>query len=274
MKSIVWLASYPKSGNTWLRAFLANYIFKTPEPVPINKVHNLGFGDAIANMYRKVSRGAFVGTDPRSTAKWRDHVLQAIVANKAHVNFVKSHNENGSAFGTRLIPKQLTRSSVYILRNPLDMIISYASHYGQEIDEAIAATSNGSNVLVGAGPNAFQFLGRWSNHVVGWTQTKDFPVLALRYEDLQEDPHDAFARVVSHIGLPLDEDLLDRSIRFASFDELRKQENKGGFIENSEKQERFFRSGKSGQWQDVLSDDQVERVQRAHGKVMRRYGYL
>ncbi len=274
MKSIVWLASYPKSGNTWLRIFLANYIFNKPEPVPINQVHHLGIGDAIAKTYRMVSKGQFDVTDPRSTMAWRELVLRGIVGNKANVNFVKTHNENGSAFGGRLIPKTFSRSAIYILRNPLDMVISYASHYGQTIDEAIEASSRSDNVLVGHGENAFQFLGNWSNHVVGWARAKDFPVLTLRYEDMKADPHKAFSKAVRHIGLPMDEELLDRAIRFSSFDEVRKQEDADGFVENSENQQRFFRSGQSGQWQSVLSDEQIDRMRKVHGTVMKRYNYL
>ncbi len=274
MKSIIWLASYPKSGNTWLRIFLANYIYNRDHPVPINQIHKLGIGDAIAQTYRMVSKGAFDPANPQSTTEWRDAVLRGIVGNKADVNFVKTHNENGTAFGTRLIPRQYSRSAIYILRNPLDMVISYASHYGQTQDEAIESVSRSDNVLVGHSENAFQFLGNWSNHVLGWSRSKDFPVLTLRYEDMTTDPHSAFTKAIEHIGLPLDPDVLDRAIRFASFDEVRKQEDKDGFIENSTNQERFFRSGQSGQWKDVLTPAQIETMQKTHGTVMKRYNYL
>ncbi|MEO1492476.1 MAG: sulfotransferase domain-containing protein [Pseudomonadota bacterium] len=274
MKSIVWLASYPKSGNTWFRIFLANYIFNQPQPVPINQVHRLGIGDGVAKTYRMVSKGQFDAGDPRSTMAWRDKVLRGIISNGANINFVKTHNENGSAFGARLIPKQFTRSAVYILRDPRDMVISYASHYGVTVDQAIEASTRADNVLPGRGENAFQFLGNWSNHVLGWGRSKDFPVLTLRYEDLKADPHAAFTKAIKHIGLTLDDELLDRSIRFSSFDEVRKQEDQNGFVENSENQQRFFRSGESGQWQSTLSEAQVDTIRKAHGKVMKRYDYL
>lgn len=274
MKSIIWLASYPKSGNTWLRIFLANYILNQPEPVPINQVHRIGIGDAIAKTYRMVAKTPFDPADPQQCVALRDGVLRGIVNNKADVNFVKTHNENGSAFGTKLIPRAYTKSAIYVLRNPLDMIVSYASHYGQSMDMAIESARRSDNVLVGHGENAFQFLGNWSNHVLGWTKARDFPVLTIRYEDMKADPQKAFGKVIKHIGLPLDQEKLDRSIRFSSFDELRKQEDKTGFIENSDNQARFFRSGKSEQWKDAMTPEQIETVKKDHARVMKRYKYL
>lgn len=274
MKSIIWLASYPKSGNTWLRVFLSNYIHNRDQPVPINQVHKFGIGDAIARTYRIVSKGAFDPAIPQHSIQWRDAVLRGIVSNKADVNFVKTHNENGTAFGTRLIPRQYTRSAIYILRNPMDMVVSYASHYGQTLDQAIESAGRTDNVLVGRGENAYQFLGNWSNHVLGWSKARDFPVLTLRYEDMLADAQSSFTKIVKHIGLPLDQARLERSIRFSSFDELRQQEDDKGFIENSENQDRFFRSGSSGQWETALNADQIARMRKTHGVVMKRFGYL
>ncbi len=274
MKSIVWLASYPKSGNTWLRAFLANYVRNSDEPVPINKFHHLGIGDSNANAYRMVSKEPFDGNNPVQCAKLRNAVLRGIVNNKADVNFVKTHNENGFAFGVKLIPPEVTRSAIYIMRNPLDMILSYASHYALSVDEAIFAAGSKEHSIPGGVENAYQFLGNWSNHVVGWTKARKFKVLTLRYEDMLADPHDAFARVIHNIGLPDEPDRLERAVRFSDFKLLSAQENKAKFIENSENQKRFFRKGTSGQWKAELTSDQIDEITKAHGSVMKKYGYL
>jgi len=119
-KSIVWLASYPKSGNTWTRIFLANYIFNRQTPMPINQVHRLGMGDSIEKAYRMVAGGPFDVADYRQSLALRDRVLKGIVNNDAAVNFGKTHNRLTRAFGVDLIPTHLTRSAIYILRNPLD----------------------------------------------------------------------------------------------------------------------------------------------------------
>ena len=273
MKSIVWLASYPKSGNTWLRVFLANYIYNSEKPVPINQIHRVGIGDSNSKAYRMVTKEVLDPTNPMQGARIRPAVLQAIVNNKADINLVKTHCENAIAYGVKLIPPELTRSAVYIMRNPLDMIVSYASHYGNTIDEAIEGIARKDNSLLGGGDTVYQYLGTWSNHVIGWSKARKFPVLMLRYEDMLKDPHEAFDRVIHHIGLPIDRDRLERSVRFSDFKLLQEQEKKTSFVENSDNQKQFFRSGKSEQWKTELNEDQVAQILQDHGRVMKKFGY-
>jgi hypothetical protein len=273
MKSIVWLASYPKSGNTWLRVFLANYLYNAEKPVPINQIHRIGLGDSNSKAYRAVTKEVLDPRNVMQSLRIRPNVLKSITNNKADINLVKTHCENGIAFGSILIPPELTRSAVYIMRNPLDMIVSYASHYGNTMDEAIKGIARKDNSLLGGGDTVYQFLGSWSNHVIGWTKARKFPVLALRYEDMLKDPHTAFDRVVHHIGLPIDRDRLERSVRFSDFKLMQEQESKTSFVENSDNQEKFFRSGKVDQWKTELTDEQVSHIIRDHGRVMKKFGY-
>lgn len=273
-KSIVWLASYPKSGNTWTRIFLANYLFNRSEPMPINEVHRIGLGDSIAKAYRMVAKGPFDTADHRAMLALRGRVLKGIVANDADINLVKTHNLHGPAFGVQLIPPQLTRAAVYILRNPLDVTVSYARHYGHTLAEAAESISRDDNTTAADASSVKQYLGNWSRHVHSWTRTRDFPVLTLRYEDMQTDPATAFTRLLNHLKVPLDAERLDRAIRFSAFSELSAQEDKASFIEKSSNSEKFFHTGTSGQWQSVLPPEVVARVRKDHGAVMLEYGYL
>lgn len=273
-KSIVWLASYPKSGNTWLRIFLANYLLDRKEPMPINQVHRIGLGDAVEKAYRMVAAGPFDVTNMRQSLALRPKVLKGIVANGAQVNFVKTHNARTRAFGVDLIPPHLSRSAIYILRNPLDMVLSYARHYGLSPEAAAAAIGRSDNVVAGGYGSVTQFLGNWSDHVRGWTRCREFPVLVLRYEDIAADPEAAFARALRHIGVPVEPERLARAVRFSSFEELKRQEEAGGFIERSAHSERFFDSGRAGRWRAELSEAAAERIRREHARVMREFGYL
>ena len=273
-KSIVWLASYPKSGNTWMRILLANYLFGRKTPMPINQVHRLGMGDSIEKMYRMVAKDPFDSADYRRSLALRGKVLAGIVNNDADVNFVKTHNRRAKAFGVDLIPASHTRSAIYILRNPLDMVLSYARQYGHTAEFAAAAIGRPDNSIAGANGTVAQFLGSWSEHVRSWARARDFPVLVLRYEDLQADAGAAFARVLKHIGAPPDPERVARAVQFSTFNELRKQEDADGFVERSPNSERFFHAGRSGQWRDELAPEAVERIHADHAKVMREYGYL
>lgn len=273
-KSIVWLASYPKSGNTWTRIFLANYLMNADRPVPINQVHRFGMGDSIAKSYHMIAGRRIDVSDYRLTLSLRERVLAAIVANKADVNFVKTHNVHDAAFGVTLIPEKFTRSAIYIIRNPLDMLLSFSRHYGLSHADTVAAIARTDHSNAADATTVTQFLGTWSGHVQSWTARLPYPVLTVRYEDMLDQPHESFAAMLEHIGMPVDPDRLEKAIRFSSFDEVSSQEAEGGFVESSPKNERFFSRGKAGQWRTELAPRLVKQVRRDHRKIMQKYGYL
>lgn len=273
-KSIVWMASYPKSGNTWARIFLANYVANVDAPVPINNAHRIAMGDSIAKTYRMVAGQAIDVTDIDLTLRLRPKVLHGIVANNADINLVKTHNARITARGVTLIPDDVTRSAFYIMRNPLDMVLSYARHYGMTPDEAVEVVSHPDNANPPDDQTVTQFMGSWSEHVRSWTAKAPYPILVLRYEDMLADPRASFARLLTHLGMPIDPERLDRAIRFSSFDELSEQEKAEGFIEKSPESERFFAKGQSEQWKTDLPPRLIKKMKHAHRKVMKQYGYL
>ncbi len=271
--SIVWLASYPKSGNTWTRAFLANYLVNPDKPIPINQINRFGMGDSIAKTYHMVAGRQIDLNNIELVLSLREKVLRGIVANDADVNFTKTHNIKKVARGVELIPDRFTRSAIYVIRNPLDMVLSYARHYGATVENAVKMIGNPDNGNAPTPTTTAEFLGNWSDHVESWTAAAPYPVLVVRYEDLLTDPDTHFAKVVEHIGMPLDAKRLKKAIKFASFKELSKQEKKDGFVEKSEQSDSFFTKGTSGHWKDELDNDLVRRIRRDHRIVMKRYGY-
>lgn len=271
--SIVWLASYPKSGNTWLRIFLANYLANAREPLNINEVQKFGFGDSTPQRYQQVAMKPVDTGDPNVTLPLRHGVLQSIVANNADVNFVKTHNIRSTAMNFELIPAKFTRAAIYVVRNPLDMVLSYALHYGLTTEDAVKHIGSSLNANSPDATTTWQFLGSWSEHVKSWSHVTQYPVLILRYEDMLDDARTSFGKVLKFIGVTPEPERLDRAIRFSSFDELSKQEETTGFIEQSPKNKKFFNSGKSGRWRDELSEDLVKTVRRDHKRMMKTYGY-
>ena len=274
VKSLLWLASYPKSGNTWVRAFLANYIFNLDQPVPVNQLSRLGIGDANTLAHRRVAGGNFDPRNPRQMVQVRRKMLDTIDGNGADLNLVKTHNQNTRAFGVDMIPRHQTKGAVYILRDPRDMAISYASHHGMSLDETVTRLSHPENATAGNEQNVHQFLGNWSDHVRSWTRAKGFPVRTVRYEDMLTKPDEVFGKVVVFLGLDLDPARLTKAIDFSSFDKLKAQEAKTGFVENSDNQDSFFRSGKAGAWQSGLTAEQAAKIEADHQRVMQKYGYL
>lgn len=273
-KNIVWLASYPKSGNTWVRALLANYLLGRDAPVPINEIHQIALGDALLGAYQRVARAPFDPADERRTLSLRTAVLEALAGKEDRTRILKTHNQNVTLGGVRLIPPHLTRLAIYVVRNPLDLVLSYADHYGMPLAVAAEAISAPANRIVPDATNVTQYLGTWSDHVKSWTRERAFPLVTVRYEDMKADPAGAFREILRRLGAPIDEARLERAVEFSSFGELRRQEDKAGFRERSRHAERFFRSGEAGQWAEKLPEKLVERISTEHGTVMKRFGYL
>ncbi|WP_272005940.1 sulfotransferase domain-containing protein [Roseovarius sp. ZX-A-9] len=272
--SIVWLASYPKSGNTWTRIFLANYLANTKEPMPINQVNKFGMGDAIAKTYHMVARRQIDTRDLALTLSLRDKVLRGIVANNADVNLVKTHNIKSVARGVDLIPTKYTRSAIYIMRDPRDMVLSAARHYGEPVDQVVSRIARSDNATQADDKTVAVFQGSWSEHVKSWTSYAPYPVLTLRYEDMLANPHEEFAKTLTHLGVPVDPERLDRAVRHASFDEVSKQEAEAGFVEKPAGAEKFFASGRSGQWKTDLDPALADQICKDHAKTMKKFGYL
>ncbi|MEM8800805.1 MAG: sulfotransferase domain-containing protein, partial [Pseudomonadota bacterium] len=242
-------------------------------PVPINQVHKFGIGDSIAKMYHMVARREIDVHDVQLTLNLRPKVMRGIVANNADLNFVKTHNIRTVVRGTELIPANVTRQAIYIIRNPLDVILSYARHYGQTPAESVTALAHPDNVNAAEPSTVMQFLGTWSDHVKSWEKGTAFPTLVVRYEDMLEKPTETFGNVLKTIGLDPDPEKLDRAIRFSSFEEVSNQEEVDGFKERSPNSDRFFSKGTAGQWKSELDPELVAQVRRDHKRVMKKYGY-
>lgn len=273
-RSIIWLASYPKSGNTWTRLFLANYLANTQAPFPINQAHRFATGDAIVKMYARVAGRQIDPNDLALCLRLREGVLRGIVANNADVNFVKTHNARVAPDGVDLIPDRFTRAAIYIIRNPLDMVLSYARHYGIDQADAVNKITHRDNANLPTETTVAQYLSSWDSHVRTWMAYAPWKRLLVRYEDLLDDPETQFARMLDLIGLPVDAERLARAIRFSSFEELARQEDEQGFVERPEQSDRFFRKGRKDQWKTDLAPELAEMIRSRMGETMKRYGYL
>jgi hypothetical protein len=176
--------------------------------------------------------------------------------------------------GVPLLTPQVSAGAIYIVRNPLDVAISMANHFAIDLDAAIdylgdarAATENSALFVT-------EFLGSWSQHVKSWADMQGARVLVLRYEDLLEKPLKWFGKVANLIGIGNDRSRIERAIAHADFRALAAQEKRDGFVEVPIKGARFFRAGRSNQWREGLSREQVERIIAAHREQMQRFGYV
>jgi hypothetical protein len=274
MGKIVWLASYPKSGNTWMRAFLHNLMRDPPEGYDINRMGEFSLSDSTAFWYQHALAGKSQDAWTREDVAGARDSAQRIMTQATPDNvFVKTHNALVSYLGKPLICPEWTAGAVYIVRNPLDVVISLADHYGQTIDQTIKNMADPGNVTIPNRDIVYEVHSTWSLHVQSWTTQPGPWVHVVRYEDLLSAPRETFAKVAGYLGLKPSAARLDRAIQRSSFENLRKQENEKGFRETSPKATKFFRVGKAGQWRQALGDAQVEAVIAGHKEQMQRFGY-
>ena len=309
--SIVWLASYPKSGNTWLRAVLTNYLRAGPERGSYNEPASI---NALIARPVAADREAFdelVGLDSSDLAP--DEALRhralfhALLAREAaeppageppRPAFVKVHDAYlHTGDGTALFPKAATAGVVYLVRNPLDVAVSYAHHRRKPIDDTVRWMNDPAaaeaEVAGGIHTQLPQPMLTWSGHVSSWLDQEALPMHVARYEDLLADPMAAFGAIVRFAGLDREDGTpagergrsgtpgrsstsarLARAVDHAAFSRLRAQEEESGFSEKQPTAPSFFRAGVAGSWRTALGPRQVRALVDAHGPVMARLGYL
>jgi aryl sulfotransferase len=276
MKRITWLASYPKSGNTWLRVFLT----------ALNDRSRHVELDDLAHVPVAASRELFDDHAGLSSAdlrmdeieRLRPEVYEQAAARAHRPLFMKVHDARTSAAteGT-LFPAVCSTGAIYIVRNPLDVAASFAHHLGVTPEVAIDHMADDSFAFCIRRDRLHeqlpQRLRSWSSHVLSWADGAPFPVHLVRYEDMKADPVATFGDAADFLGLGNDRAAVAAAVARSHFGVLQRQEQARGFKERSSKATAFFRKGEVGSWRQELSLRQVRRLIRDHGPVMRRFGY-
>lgn len=270
MGKLVWLASYPKSGNTWVRAFLHNYIVNGRTPHSINQLADFSVSECATAFFD--TAGQIIS--PQEAQARRPQVHRHLTTLHEDLVFVKTHNANLDVYGTPLCSPALTAGAIYIVRDPRDVALSYAAFTGKSVDEIIAFMANEGAANASDGTQVFELLSSWSRHAVSWVAAPRR--LLVRYEDLLADPERGFGRIIRFLSAadePPEPARLRRAIEFSSFATLSDQEVQAGYREASTSGERFFRAGKAGQWRQGLSPAQVASISATHGDIMEKFGY-
>lgn len=198
----------------------------------------------------------------------------AICSTSEQEIFLKTHNV-AAKFDCGWFPdSNSTKSAIYILRDPRDVAISFSYHYRQPLGLAVAALCTSS---------AFNFkpqqIGRtellmsWGEHVAGWTSSKRFPLLVLRYEDLLADAEAGVRRIAGFLGKQVSEKQVKDVVAATSFEQLRRLEGERGFTE-AVRAKGFFRIGKAQQWREIRDQSVFRPLLDRFSRLMRRYGYL
>ena len=276
---IIWLASYPKSGNTWLRMFLKSYFLKPGEKFGLenSRLDNFksqGFPDQEILDHLSVDYNKF----EEIVKNWE--AMQDYINLNNKTNYVKTHNAMVTVGSYKFTTTRNTKGIIYIVRDPRDVLVSLSHHMGIDYEQTFEHLSSSYNFeYPSSGDKRYKktLMGAWSDHYKSWKNFKSCKTLIVKYEDMVLDEYNTFKKIIKYLtevdGAEYKEENLIKALKQTQFDELQKMEKNEGFSEKG-KGELFFRKGKIGEWKKDLSVNLIKKIDKMFSKEMIELGYL
>ena len=286
---IIWLASYPKSGNTWLRFFIISLLMGNKTKINLNHLKAIIDFPNLAQFEGLVSK--FLDINEVSK-KWI--VAQEKINSDNSLRFLKTHNMLGEFNGYSFTNLKNTLGTIHIVRDPRNIITSLKNHYSFPsyleakkflfYERNIISPSNQEREKFLKYKKKFplpQFIGSWKTHYLSWRNMKK-NYLLVKYENLMDDPIKEFTKIVNFIedltNLKFDNKLISDAVELSSFDKLKKMEKQYGFEESSKNKEgekkQFFYLGPQNDWKRILKKSVSDKINSEFKKEMEELGYF
>jgi len=289
-KHIFWIASYPKSGNTLVRAIITSLFFSKNGLFNLQMLkHSSQFEmRKRLDIVKQINKNDFLQLDNLKILSKYWQVLQS----KENLNiqkgfgFLKSHSCYVSMFENWFTNEEVTAGYIYIIRDPRDVAISWSKHTGLNLDQSINFMLDFKSCIEWTKtkselPNTIlpkAFLSSWDEHVLSWTENKlNVPKLILKYEDLVYDKLQILKNIINFfevnykINFENIDIIISNIIKTTNFNSLKKQEEKYGFEESN--LGTFFRQGKKNQWKNILNKQQIKKIENKFRDFMNKFGY-
>jgi len=275
MKKNILLVSYPKSGNTWLRAIISNLLIKKND-FSLNDLKQIQLLSSKKNF--KHFKNIPYDQEGDINFNWTsDNIIKCQnILNKQNIShkFYKSHSVRHKKFTNETV----NLGFIYIVRDPRDVVISLSKFAGGSIDRAIHEILY-SSYSVARANGVKELLSTWDLHINSWREYKTVSRLFLKYEDLLNQTSDSILKIIEFINNITSNSILANDIDIkkiienTNFSNLKKLEKTNGFNEAS-KYSNFFRSGKQNQWKDILNIDQRRLIETKFGQIMKYFNYI
>ena len=283
---IIWIASYPKSGNTWLRALISTYYYSS----------NGSFNDSLLKKIdqfptsRYFKNYKFDKKIPGDTCKHWIRAQEEINTQKK-IKFFKTHNAFGQLNGHDFTNKQNSLASIYIVRDPRNVITSIKNHYQLNYEESFKWMKNEKNFIYDVqefekyGYSDFQFISSWKTHYKSWLTQKKIPIKFIKYENLLNETYLVFLEIIKFINQitkntkKIDKEKIKKTLRSTSFEILKKNEETIGFSEavvskeDQSKKVPFFNLGPKNDWKKMIDINLRKKVEEEFKMEISELGY-
>jgi len=193
--------------------------------------------------------------------------------------FIKVHDAwSQNSNDVNMFPSDITHGVIYIIRNPLDIAVSFAFHSNIPISKSVKRLCDSEFSFCSNPKKLFNQLNQniksWSDHATSWIDKSNLPVHIMQFEKMISDPFETFSNALQFLHMKSTEEQIRAAIEKSSFEVLQKLENDNGFREKPIRAQRFFRSGKIDDWKNYISSIDYERLINKNESIMKRFNYL
>ena len=277
---IVWIASYPKSGNTWVRSFLTAYYYCKDGVFDINNLIKIQDYPNKQFFKNEVKKGEI-------HKHWEESQIN--IVNQKKIKFLKTHNSLISAFGKNFTEPKYTLGVIYIIRDPRNVITSVKNHNDfKTYEEALNMMQNDNAVI-----SDYSYLNNhaktniinsWRINYQSWLRNNNYRRLLIKYEDILNNPYQTFRDIVIFINTickfndNFDEKKFNNSIETTSFKKLQELENQGKFTESvysihDNRKVKFFNQGPDNDWKKNLSHELILKMNDYYKDDLKKFNY-
>ena len=278
---IIWLASYPKSGNTYLRAFLSAYYFSESGHFDFSQIKNIDQFPHEKFLKQKVS-------NMKEASKQWMPIQRKIIQDKK-IKFFKTHSFLGNYEGNIFTSPETTLGAVYIIRDPRNVLTSLQNHYELSKDEALKFMLSEKKYIHDYQTkndfSDFQFISSWEKNYQSWINQKILPVKLIRYEDLNVNTLNVLKEIIEFIQNTIQEKKdfnflkAQNAVKSTNFENMKNMEKKSGFLEsvlskNDTKKIPFFHLGPKNDWKSIFDKSYQNKLNSIFENNLKELNYL